>query len=50
MATWAMTLGHKLEDENRILTKEEAYQQLGRSASLFQAILQYVSSQDKSGK
>jgi len=38
-----MTLGYKLEDENRILTKEEAYQQLGHSASLFKAILEYVS-------
>jgi hypothetical protein len=43
-----MALGYKLEDENRLLTKEEAYQQVSHSASLFKAILQYVSLQDKS--
>lgn len=50
IANQAMALGYKLEDENRLLTKEEAYQQLGHSVSLFKAILQYVSLQDKSGK
>jgi len=42
IANQAMALGYKLEDENRLLTKEEAYQQLGHSASLFRAILQHV--------
>lgn len=50
IANQAMAMGYKLEDENRLLTKEEAYQQLGHSASLFKAILQYVSLQDKLGK
>ncbi len=50
IANQAMTLGYKLEDENRLLTKEEAYRQLGHSASLFKAILEYVSLQDRSGK
>jgi hypothetical protein len=48
IANQAMALGYKLEDENRLLTKEEAYQQVSHSASLFKAILQYVSLQDKS--
>ena len=38
----SMALGYKLEDENRILTKEEAYQQISHSASLFKGILEYV--------
>ena len=50
IANQAMTLGYRLEDENRLLTIEEAYQQLGHSASLFKAILQYVSVHDRSGK
>ncbi len=46
IANQAMILGYKLEDEKRLLTKEEAYQQISQSASLFRAILEYV----KSGK
>jgi hypothetical protein len=38
----AMVMGHKLEDENRVLTKEKTYQQLGHSASIFNAILEYA--------
>ena len=34
-----MKLGYQLETEHRPLTKEEAYIQLGHSASLFKAIL-----------
>jgi len=49
-ANQAMALGYRLEDEERLLTKEEAYQQLGYSASLFKAILQYVRLQDGAGK
>ena len=37
-----MALGYELEDEGRLLTKGEAYQQLSHSASLFKAILEYV--------
>jgi hypothetical protein len=39
-------LGYKLEEENRLLTKDEAYRQISRSASLFRAILDYVSGLD----
>ena len=38
----AMILGYKLEDEKRLLTKEEAYQRISHSTSLFKAILDYV--------
>jgi hypothetical protein len=42
IANLSMTLGYQLEAENRLLTKEEAYIQLGHSASLFKAILDYA--------
>ena len=42
IANAAMTLGYKLEDEDRLLTREEAYQQLSHSASLMKAVLRYV--------
>ncbi len=42
IAGLSMALGYKLEDEYRVPTKEEAYQQLSHSASLFKAILEYV--------
>jgi hypothetical protein len=42
VANLSMALGYRLEDENRLLTKEEAYQQLGHSASLFKAVLEYA--------
>ncbi len=42
VANLSMMLGYRLEDENRVLTKEEAYQQLGHSASLFKGILEYA--------
>jgi hypothetical protein len=37
-----MILGYKLEDEKRLLTREEAFKVVGHSASLFKAILEYV--------
>ena len=47
IANQAMALGYKLEDEGRILTKEEAYQQLSHSVSLFRAILEYTAGMTK---
>jgi hypothetical protein len=41
VANLSMASGYRLEDENRVLTKEEAYEQLGLSASLFKGILEY---------
>jgi hypothetical protein len=42
IANLTKTLGYKLEDDFRIITKEEAYEQLSHSASLFKAIMDYV--------
>lgn len=42
IANLSMKLGYQLEKENRTLSKEEAYVQLGHSASLLKAILEYV--------
>jgi hypothetical protein len=42
IANLSMKLGYQLEAENRMLTKEEAYVQLGQSASLLRAILDYA--------
>jgi hypothetical protein len=42
IANLSMKLGYQLEAENRLLTKDEAYVQMGHSASLFKAILIYV--------
>ena len=39
IANLSRKLGHKLKTENRNMTKEEAYIQLGHSASLLKAIL-----------
>ncbi len=39
IANLSRKLGHKLRTENRDMTKEEAYIQLGHSASLLKAIL-----------
>ncbi len=42
IANLSMKLGYQLEAENRPLTKEEAYIQLGHSTSLFKAILDHL--------
>jgi len=42
IANLSMKLGYQLEKENRTLSKEEAYVQLGHSVSLLKAILEYV--------
>ena len=45
IANLSIKLGHKIEKEHRILTREEAYVQLGHRASLIKAILTYVALQ-----
>lgn len=45
VANFSMQLGYRLQKENRLLTKDEAYEQLGHSASLFKSILTYVNAQ-----
>jgi len=42
-----MASGHKLEDERRVLTKAEAHQQMGRSASLLQMMFEYTAGMKK---
>jgi hypothetical protein len=42
IANISRKLGHKLKTENRDMTKEEAYIQLGHSVSLLRAILKYL--------
>jgi len=42
IATKSKDLGYKLLKEKRNMTKEEAYQQISQSASLFKAVLKYV--------
>ncbi len=39
IANLSKQLGHLLEEENRLMTREEAYRQIGHSASLLKAIL-----------
>jgi hypothetical protein len=43
IANLSMKLGYQLESENRMLTKEEAYNQLSHSASFLKAILKWTS-------
>jgi hypothetical protein len=42
IANLSLKRGYQIQDENRLLTKEEAYEQISHSASLFRAILEYV--------
>jgi len=42
IANLSMVLGYRLEDEKRLLTRQEAYTQISHSASLFRAVLRYV--------
>lgn len=42
IANLSLKKGYQIEDEKRLLTKDEAYEQISHSTSLFKAILQYV--------
>ena len=42
IANISRTLGYKLQEENRDMTKKEAFKQLGHSASLLRAILRHI--------
>jgi len=46
IANISMNLGYRLEAKQRLLTKEEAYVQIGHSASLLKAILDFVGKTD----
>ncbi|HLZ18152.1 MAG TPA: hypothetical protein VKO67_00995, partial [Smithellaceae bacterium] len=41
IANLTRKLGYKLRSENRLITKEEAYVQLGHSVSLLKAVLEH---------
>jgi hypothetical protein len=49
IANISMELGFRLEKEERMMTEEEAYKQVGMSASLLKAVLEYVD-REKAGK
>ncbi len=42
IANLSLKKGYQIQDEKRLLTKDEAYDQISHSASLFKAILRYV--------
>lgn len=42
IATLSKQLGHQLEDENRMMTREEAFRQIAHSASLMKGVLAAV--------
>lgn len=46
IANLSIKIGYQIEDENRLLTKEEMYEQISHSASLLKAILRYVEQVD----
>jgi hypothetical protein len=47
IANLSLKKGYQIQDEKRLLTKEEAYEQISHSASLFKAILGYVGKVDQ---
>jgi len=42
IANLSIEKGYQIQDEKRLLTKDEAYEQISHSASLFKAILRYI--------
>ena len=44
IANLSKRLGHKLEEEGRLMTQKEAYDQISHSASLLKALLKYTRS------
>jgi hypothetical protein len=42
IANISLQLGYRLQTENRLITRAEAYEQLGHGASLFKGILEYL--------
>lgn len=50
IATKSKDLAYKLQKEDRNMTKEEAYQQLSLSASLFKAVLEWVGYYNRADK
>jgi predicted house-cleaning noncanonical NTP pyrophosphatase (MazG superfamily) len=48
VANLSVVLRYRLEEEIRVLTKDEAYQQLGHSASVFRTVIEYSKKRQKS--
>ena len=46
IANLSLKKGYQIQDEKRLLSKDEAYEQISHSASLFKAILEYVDKVD----
>lgn len=46
IANLSLKKGYQIQDEKRLLTKDEAFEQISHSASLFKAILGYVDQVD----
>jgi len=46
IANLSIKKGYQIQDEKRLLSKDEAYDQISHSASLFKAILGYVGKVD----
>ena len=44
IANLSKNLGYKMEDEKRLMTRAEAYRQVGHSASLLKAVIAYLHS------
>ncbi len=47
IANLSLKKGYQIQEEKRLLTKDEAYEQISHSASLFKAILEYVGKVDQ---
>jgi len=50
IANLSLALGYRLEDEDRLLTREEAYRQLSHSASVLHAVLGYARERSAAGR
>ena len=46
IANLSLKKGYQIQDDKRLLSKDEAYEQISHSASLFKAILEYVDKVD----
>jgi hypothetical protein len=46
IANLSLKKGYQIQDEKRLLSRDEAYEQISHSASLFKAILEYVGKVD----
>jgi hypothetical protein len=42
IANLSLKKGYQIQDEKRLITKQEAYEQISHSASLFKAIMEYM--------